>query len=118
MAAPYPRYSVLEARAAIESSVSYAEAMRRMGMCASGGGTATLRQWAVRWESPLTISTPMRRSAVPARPEARKVPRPTYEQLKEDLSHMSWVAVGRKYGVSDNAVRKWMRWYRRDAEAA
>lgn len=53
-----------------------------------------------------------------ARPENRKVPRPTYEQLKEDLSHMSWLAVGRKYGVSDNAVRKWMRWYEQDAEAA
>ena len=52
------------------------------------------------------------------RPESRKVPRPTYEQLKQDLSHMSWVAVGPKYGVSDNAVRKWIRWYRRDADAA
>lgn len=52
------------------------------------------------------------------RPETRKVPRPTYEQLKEDLSRMSWLAVGRKYGVTDNAVRKWMRWYERDAEAA
>jgi hypothetical protein len=52
------------------------------------------------------------------RPETRKVPRPTYEQLMEDLSHLSWLAVGRKYGVSDNAVRKWVRWYERDAEAA
>ena len=24
---------------------------------------------------------------------------------------MSWLAVRRKYGVTDNAVRKWMRWY-------
>lgn len=24
---------------------------------------------------------------------------------------MSFLAVGRKYGVSDNAVRKWIRWY-------
>jgi transposase-like protein len=24
---------------------------------------------------------------------------------------MSYVAVGRKYGVSDNAIRKWLRWY-------
>jgi hypothetical protein len=31
---------------------------------------------------------------------------------------MSWLAVGRKYGVTDNAVREWMRWYERDAEAA
>ena len=52
------------------------------------------------------------------RPETRKVPRPTYQQLKEDLARMSFLAVGRKYGVSDNAVRKWMRWYERDAEAA
>jgi hypothetical protein len=52
------------------------------------------------------------------RPRTRKVTRPTYDQLKVDLSHMSWVAVGRKYGVSDNAVRKWVRWYERDAEAA
>ncbi len=52
------------------------------------------------------------------RPETRKVPRPSYEQLQADLSHMTWLAVGRKYGVSDNAVRKWMRWYEREAEAA
>jgi transposase-like protein len=37
--------------------------------------------------------------------------RPPYEQLLADLREMSWVAVGRKYGVSDNAVRKWMRRY-------
>jgi transposase-like protein len=29
---------------------------------------------------------------------------------------MSFAAVGRKYGVSDNAVRKWLRWYERQAE--
>ena len=28
---------------------------------------------------------------------------------------MSFLAVGRKYGVSDNAVRKWLRWYERQA---
>jgi transposase-like protein len=30
---------------------------------------------------------------------------------------MTFAAVGRKYGVSDNAVRKWLRWYERDREA-
>ena len=34
-----------------------------------------------------------------------------YEQLLADLAEMSWVAVGSKYGVSDNAVRKWLRRY-------
>jgi transposase-like protein len=29
---------------------------------------------------------------------------------------MSYCAVGRKYGVSDNAVRKWLRWYERERE--
>ncbi len=52
------------------------------------------------------------------RPETRKVPRPSYEQLKADLAQMSWVAVGRKYGVTDNAVRKWIRWYEQSQEAA
>jgi hypothetical protein len=45
------------------------------------------------------------------RPERRKVERPPYEQLVEDLASMSILAIGRKYGVSDNAVRKWIRWY-------
>ncbi len=41
----------------------------------------------------------------------RKVERPSYEQLLAELREMSWVAIGRKYGVSDNAVRKWLRRY-------
>lgn len=50
------------------------------------------------------------------KPQTRKVPRPAYDQLKADLESMSFLAVGRKYGVSDNAVRKWVRWYERQAE--
>jgi hypothetical protein len=46
-----------------------------------------------------------------AHPERRKVPRPSYEALIDDWRTMSLVAVGRQYGVSDNAVRKWLRWY-------
>jgi hypothetical protein len=51
-----------------------------------------------------------------ARPEWRKVERPSYEQLMEDVRSMSLLAVGRKYGVSDNAVWKWIRWYTYEAE--
>ncbi|MGI8714853.1 MAG: hypothetical protein ACR2NR_17065 [Solirubrobacteraceae bacterium] len=45
----------------------------------------------------------------------RKVERPSYAELLADLESSSYVAVGRRYGVSDNAVRKWIRWYEADA---
>lgn len=41
----------------------------------------------------------------------RKVERPLYEKLLQELKDSSYVAVGRKYGVSDNAVRKWVKSY-------
>jgi 5-methylcytosine-specific restriction endonuclease McrA len=47
----------------------------------------------------------------PKKPRARKVVWPTVEDLKDDISKLSWVAIGKKYGVSDNAVRKWARKY-------
>ncbi len=47
------------------------------------------------------------------RAERRKVPRPSYQELMQDLETMSFVAIGRKYGVSDKAVRKWIGWYER-----
>ena len=52
-----------------------------------------------------------------ARPSARKVQRPPYEQLLRELSQTSFVAVGRRYGVSDNAVRKWLRAYEKEADS-
>jgi predicted nucleic acid-binding Zn ribbon protein len=48
--------------------------------------------------------------------EARTVDRPPYEQLVREIAETSWSAVGRKYGVSDNAVRKWVRWYEAELE--
>lgn len=42
---------------------------------------------------------------------SRKVSRPSAEQLMADITNNSWLALGRKYGVSDNAVRKWARQY-------
>ncbi len=41
----------------------------------------------------------------------RVVTRPTREKLLRLLSKYSWVAIGRHYGVSDNAVRRWARAY-------
>lgn len=48
----------------------------------------------------------------------RRVERPPSDQLKCEIAETSWSAVGRKYGVSDNAVRKWVRWYERESHAA
>lgn len=52
------------------------------------------------------------------RPGARRVERPPYEQLVREIAETSFVAVGRKYGVSDNAIRKWLRAYERELGVA
>jgi predicted nucleic acid-binding Zn ribbon protein len=40
-----------------------------------------------------------------------KVKRPAKDDLIADVDNMSMLAVGRKYGVSDNAIRKWLKSY-------
>jgi predicted small metal-binding protein len=52
------------------------------------------------------------------KPAIRKVDRPPYARLKREVAAMGWSAVGRRYGVSDNAVRKWVRWYEAEIERA
>lgn len=58
------------------------------------------------------------RSKLRGRPDPgeRRVDRPPYEQLLAEIKATSYCAVGRKYGVSDNAVRKWVRFYERERE--
>jgi len=41
----------------------------------------------------------------------RKVKRPSSDILREEIENNSWLALSRKYGVSDNAVRKWAKQY-------
>ncbi len=50
-------------------------------------------------------------------PERRKVPRPPFEELIADVTANGFSAVARKYEVSDNAIRKWIRQYRLEQEA-
>ena len=38
----------------------------------------------------------------------RRVVRPPYERLVKEIEETNYCAVGRKYGVSDNAIRKWL----------
>lgn len=41
----------------------------------------------------------------------QKVERPSYEQLIKEIEESNYSAVGRKYGVSDSAIRKWKKNY-------
>jgi hypothetical protein len=42
----------------------------------------------------------------------RKVQRPTAAQLEQEMREIAnWTALAQKYGVSDNAVRKWAKHY-------
>jgi Helix-turn-helix domain len=49
-------------------------------------------------------------------PALHRVERPPYDQLLAEIAATSYSAVGRKYGVSDNAIRKWVRAYEREGE--
>ncbi|MEX2603030.1 MAG: HNH endonuclease [Gracilimonas sp.] len=41
--------------------------------------------------------------------QQRKVKRPSREQLLFDIHELGYSGTGRRYGVSDNAVRKWLK---------
>lgn len=50
------------------------------------------------------------------RKRCRKVTRPeSYEIFKKEMNELGWnyCAMGRKYGVSDNAIRKWEKGYQK-----
>ncbi len=47
----------------------------------------------------------------------RRVERPPLEQLLEEVGCLGYSATGRKYGVSDNAIRKWIRLYKKENRA-
>lgn len=41
----------------------------------------------------------------------RKVERPPHKQLLEEIKELGYVGTGKKYGVSDNSIRKWKKFY-------
>ena len=43
--------------------------------------------------------------------KSRKNDRPSYEQLIIDVKELGYTGSGKKYGVSDNAIRKWIEFY-------
>jgi hypothetical protein len=48
----------------------------------------------------------------------RRVERPPYERLRDEIERLGYSGVGRMYGVSDNAIRKWVRQYQVERRAA
>ncbi len=48
------------------------------------------------------------------RPGARRAERPPRDQLLAEIEEHGYMGVGRRYGVSDNAIRKWIRDYERE----
>lgn len=50
------------------------------------------------------------------RPLSRKVVRPDFLTLKKELKESNYCAVARKYNVSDNCVRKWVKMYNKHKE--
>jgi transposase-like protein len=122
-----PRYTEEEARAAIAASESYSDALRRLGLGVTGGNSRVLRRRAERWRISTTHFDPwaasrryLRRTPIPLDEVLVSASRYSRSQLKRRLysiAETSWVAVGRKYGVSDNAIRKWVRQYEREAAA-
>ncbi len=51
-------------------------------------------------------------------PGARRVERPPHDQLLREIEKHGYLGVGRRYGVSDNAIRKWIREYERERAIA
>lgn len=68
-----------------------------------------------RWDRSAKGNGQRGRRGVPAS-DARKAEQPPLEKLLAEIEEHGYRAVGRKYGVSDNAVRKWVRFYERQAE--
>jgi hypothetical protein len=44
----------------------------------------------------------------------RKVKRPSYEKLLKEIEEFGYTGTGRKYNVSDNAIRKWKKYYEKE----
>jgi very-short-patch-repair endonuclease len=46
----------------------------------------------------------------------RKVQRPSYKQLLKEIEETNFIKVGKKYSVSENVIRKWIRMYEKHGE--
>lgn len=51
-----------------------------------------------------------------AKKEMRKVERPPFDVLLDEIKSLGYVGTGKKYNVSDNAIRKWVKCYEKYGE--
>ena len=84
---------------------------RSQRYCSSSCWYETRRE--LRFVSLVRGSTEPGLPGVP-QPQLREVERPPFEQLVREVTDSSFVAVGKKYGVSDTAIRKWLLMYERE----
>lgn len=84
--------------------------------CARCGEGFRVRYASHRYCSQACGTRAMRPARGVPQPQRRKVVRPPLEQLRAETEEMGFSAVGRKYGVSDNAVRKWLTSYERQEQ--
>jgi len=77
------RYSQEQASEAVACSLSYAESLRRLDLCATGGNWRTLRVWVQRW----AIATDPFDPDVARRESLRGTPQPLEEILVKGSSY-------------------------------
>lgn len=90
-----------------------------LGLAPYGGNYKRIKQLIKKYDvkfketevtpSTYRLITPLWRST--PRPNTRKVTRPGKEDLEQMLQTTPMTKIGEKFGVSDNAVRKWCKWY-------
>jgi hypothetical protein len=89
-------------------------------MCHGGGAHSVLRKYAALWKIPSHPYATVRGGAPGRRRPLQEIlvanDRPPYPQVLREVQAIGFSATGRRYGVSDNAVRKWLRAYERDQE--
>jgi transposase-like protein len=81
--------------------------------CALCGSEFSPKYWDHRYCSRKCGTRARSRIGV-ASPKRRKIERPPHQQLLREVLEMGYRAVGRRYGVSDTAIRKWLRQYERE----
>ena len=62
-------------------------------------------------EKKIRLENGLTKSEIDRMIKARKIERPPYDELKKLVENYGFLETGRKYGVSDNSIRKWLKFY-------